>query len=180
MKGIIFTEFLDMVEDYYGLAVVDEIIQKSNGVSNGVYTSVGTYEFNEMLSLLVALGEVVSKDIQELLYVFGLYLFNSLRIAHPEVIRSYKKPMPLIAAIEDHIHVHVKKLYPDAALPSFLILEKSEFKLVMVYKSARGLYSLAHGLIVSAFEHYKQAVNVQFEILKEDGSEVKFTVVSHA
>ena len=94
MKGIIFTEFLDMVEDYYGLAVVDEIIQKSEGVSDGVYTSVGTYEFNEILSLLVALGEVVSKDIQELLYVFGLYLFNSLRIAHPEIIRSYKKPMP--------------------------------------------------------------------------------------
>ena len=180
MKGIIFTEFLDMVEHHYGLSVVDEIIQKSEGVSNGVYTSVGTYEFNEMVALLVALGEVVSKDIQELLYVFGLYLFSSLGAAHPEVIRSYKTPMPLIAAIEDHIHVHVKKLYPDAALPSFLILEKSANKLVLVYKSSRGLYSLAHGLIVSAFDHYNKQVRVQLQLLKEDGTEVKFTVVQDA
>jgi len=180
MKGIIFTEFLDMVEHHYGLAVVDEIITKSEGVSNGIYTSVGTYDFNEMVALLVALGEVVSKDIQELLYVFGLYLFSSLGAAHPEIIRNYQAPMPLIAAIEDHIHVHVKKLYPDAELPSFLILEKSEHRLVLVYKSTRGLYSLAHGLIVSAFDHYKRGVQVAFELLKEDGTEVKFTVIQNA
>lgn len=177
MKGIIFTEFLDMVETKFGLAVVDEIITKSEGVSNGVYTSVGTYDFNEMVSLLVTLGEVVSKDIQELLYVFGLFLFSSLGKAHPEVIRNYSKPMHLIAAIEDHIHVHVKKLYPDAKLPSFLILEKSKFKLVMIYKSSRGLYSLAHGLIVSAFEFYNKEVQVTFELLQIDGTEVKFTVI---
>lgn len=73
MKGIIFTEFLDMVEAQFGLAVVDEIITNSKTLHQGIYTSVGTYDFNEMVSLLVALGELVSKDIQELLYAFGLY-----------------------------------------------------------------------------------------------------------
>ena len=55
MKGIIFTEFLDMVEAQFGLAVVDEIITNSHTVNNGVYTSVGTYDFNEMVALLVVL-----------------------------------------------------------------------------------------------------------------------------
>jgi len=104
MKGIIFTEFLDMVEAQFGLAVVDEIITNSNTVNNGVYTSVGTYDFNEMVALLVALGDVVSKDIQDLLYTFGLYLFQSLDKAHPEIIRNYKSPMPLIAAINDQFY----------------------------------------------------------------------------
>jgi hypothetical protein len=179
MKGIIFTEFLDMVETQFGLAVVDEIITNSHTVNNGVYTSVGTYDFNEMVALLVALGEVVSKDIQDLLYTFGLYLFQSLDEAHPEIIRNYKSPMPLIAAIEDHIHVHVKKLYPDADLPSFLILEKFKSKLVLVYSSKRGLYSLAHGLIVSAFKHYGQQVKVSYDLLETDGTKVKFIVEAH-
>jgi hypothetical protein len=87
--------------------------------------------------------------------------------------------MPLIAAIEDHIHVHVKKLYPDADLPSFLILEKSKSKLILVYSSKRGLYSLAHGLIVSAFKHYGQQVSVSYDLLETDGTKVKFTVEAH-
>ena len=56
MKGIIFTEFLDMVEAQFGLAVVDEIITNSKTLHQGIYTSVGTYDFNEMISLLVALS----------------------------------------------------------------------------------------------------------------------------
>ena len=179
MKGIIFTEFLDMVEAQFGLAVVDEIITNSKTLHQGIYTSVGTYDFNEMVSLLVALGELVSKDIQELLYAFGLYLFKSLDEAHPEIVRNYKSPMPLIAAIEDHIHVHVKKLYADTDLPSFLVLEKSKHKLIMVYSSARGLYSLAHGLMVSAFRHYEQEVQVSYDLLESDGTKVKFTLQSH-
>ena len=52
MKGLVFTEFLEMVESKFGLEVVDNIIEHSELPSGGVYTSVGTYDFNEMLSLI--------------------------------------------------------------------------------------------------------------------------------
>ena len=42
MKGIIFTEFLDLVEEKFGLEMVDKIIEQSNLDSGGIYTSVGT------------------------------------------------------------------------------------------------------------------------------------------
>ncbi len=45
MKGIVFTGFLELVEDKYGLEMVDEIITNSNLESKGIYTSVGTYSF---------------------------------------------------------------------------------------------------------------------------------------
>ena len=44
MKGVIFTEFLELVEKKFGLAMVDKIIGQSNLASEGIYTSVGTYE----------------------------------------------------------------------------------------------------------------------------------------
>ena len=92
MKGIVFTEFLEMVESKFGLEIVDEIIENSELPSEGVYTSVGTYEFNEMVSLITQLSSKVNISVDDLLYTFGIYLFDSLGKAHPEVIQSYNYP----------------------------------------------------------------------------------------
>ena len=44
MKGMVFTELLDMVEDKFGIDMVDSIIEDADlPVSKGVYTAVGTY-----------------------------------------------------------------------------------------------------------------------------------------
>ncbi|NNG08651.1 MAG: heme NO-binding domain-containing protein [Arenibacter sp.] len=179
MKGIVFTEFLEMVESKFGLEVVDEIIEKSSLESEGIYTSVGTYEFNEMVNLITNLSNTVKIDATTLLHTFGYYLFSSLGKAHPEVIKSYSNPLGLLYSIEDHIHVHVKKLYPDAELPTFKILEKTEYSISMIYASSRGLYSLAHGLIEKCFEHFNSSAIVSYELLNEDGTEVKFDIVQN-
>jgi hypothetical protein len=73
----------------------------------------------------------------------------------------------------------VQKLYPDAELPTFKILEKTDTSLTMVYCSTRGLYRLAHGLIEKAFEHFNKTATVSYELLKEDGTEVQFHIVQN-
>ncbi len=179
MKGIIFTEFLEMVESKFGLETVDTIIEGADLPSQGIYTSVGTYDFNEMVSLITALSKDTDIPLGDLIYTFGHYLFAGLGAAHPEVIQSYNSPLALLYSIEDHIHVHVQKLYPDAELPTFKILEKTEDTLSMVYSSTRGLYRLAHGLIEKSFEHFNESATVAYELLKEDGTEVKFHITQH-
>lgn len=179
MKGIIFTDFLEMVESIYGLEVVDNIIENSDLPSEGIYTSVGTYDFNEMLKLVTNLSAEVKTPANDLVHAFGLYLFDGLAKTHPEVIANYHSPINMLYAIEDHIHVHVKKLYPDAQLPSFKILEKTNESITMIYSSSRGLYKLAQGLIEKAFEHFNGKCTVQYELLKEDGTEVKFDIIQH-
>ncbi len=176
MKGIVFTEFLDMVEASYGLEVVDSIIENCELPSGGAYTSVGTYNFNEMISLLSQLSNVTGASQQDLLYSFGHYLFGGLVQAHPDVVTNYKSPIGLLNCIEDHIHVHVRKLYPDAELPEFKIISKTENTMEMIYSSSRGLYALAHGLIVKTFEHFHKAVNVDYKLLNENGTEVRFNI----
>jgi len=177
MKGFVFTEFLEMVEASFGLEVVDSIIENSDLPSEGIYTSVGTYDFNEMVSLITNLSDVVKVEAGTLIYTFGRFLFTSLSKAHPEVIKSYTNPLGLLYSIEDHIHVHVQKLYPDAELPTFKILEKTDTSISMIYASSRGLYRLAEGLIEKCFEHYNGSANVSFELLNDTGTEVKFDVV---
>ncbi len=166
-----------MVETQFGLETVDTIINASDLSSGGAYTAVGTYEFEEMLQLVTHLSGVSQIPVNDLLYTFGLYLFDGLSKAHPDVIRSYQSPLSLLYSIEDHIHIQVKKLYPGAELPTFKILERTDRSLTMIYSSSRGLYALAHGLIKKAFEHFQKQVNVAMQLLNEQGTEVKFTIV---
>ena len=179
MKGIVFTEFLEMVETAYGLETVDLIIESSDLKSKGIYTSIGTYDFNEMLSLITNLSEEVSIPVDDLLYQFGKYFFYSLTDAHPKIFKQYNSPIKFLASIENHIHVHVAKIYPEAELPTFEVVNDSIKNITMIYKSERALYRFAHGLMEKTLEYYKIDGTVTYEKLNEKGTEVKFTILKN-
>jgi hypothetical protein len=174
VKGIIFREFLELVEEKFGLETVDEIIEKSNLESEGAYTATGTYNFSEMVQLLTHLSEITSISIDDLLTTYGEHLFGIFKTKYPEMINSYKDPIELLSSIENHIHVEVIKLYPDAELPQFTTIDKTDDSLVMVYKSNRALHKLGLGLMNETFKHFQTKVNIFTEVLKPDGTEVKF------
>ena len=44
MKGVIFTEFLEMVESHFSPEMADRIITAARLPSGGAYTAVGTYD----------------------------------------------------------------------------------------------------------------------------------------
>lgn len=176
MKGIIFTEFLELVEEKFGLAMVDKIINQSNLESNGVYTAVGTYEFSEMLQLISHLSQNTDISVDDLLMVYSEHLFKALIKAHPDLVQHYKDPMNLLASIENHIHVEVQKIYPEAQLPTFDLEERTDTKMVMVYKSDKALYMLGKGLMLETFKLFKVPVDIELEKLNEAGTEVRFII----
>lgn len=176
MKGIIFTEFLELVEEKFGLEMVDKIINQSDLKSEGIYTSVGTYEFSEMLQLISHLSKNTDISVDDLLLVYAEHLFAALVKTHPNLVSHYQSPMDLIASIENHIHVEVKKIYPDAQLPTFTLEERTETKMVMVYKSDRALYMLGKGLMLETFKLFKVPVQIDYEKLNEAGTEVRFVI----
>ncbi len=176
MKGIVFTEFLEMVETAYGLDTVDLIIERSDLESRGIYTSVGTYNFHEMLNLITNLSEEVSVPVDDLLYQFGKYFFYSLTEAHPNIFMQYNSPIKFLSSVESHIHVHVRKIYPGAELPTFEVIDENSEGITLIYKSERGLYRFAQGLMEKTLQHYKINGVITYEKLNEEGTEVKFIV----
>jgi len=176
MKGIVFTEFLDLVEDKFGLETVDEIIEKSDLKSEGVYTSIGTYEFSEMLQLLQHLSTSTQISVDDLLLVYGEHLFGVLKSSYPGLIESYEDPIEMLSSIENHIHVEVRKIYPDAELPSFEVIEKTNNSLTMIYRSSRAMHHFGLGLMNKTFEHFNSKATIVLEKIKEDGTEVKFII----
>ena len=49
MKGIVFSEFIELVEDKFGFEMADDIIEKSNLPSGGAYTLEGRCDHYELL-----------------------------------------------------------------------------------------------------------------------------------
>ncbi len=177
MKGIVFTEFLELVESKFGLETVDEIIEKSDLPSQGAYTSIGTYAFSEMLSLITNLSEKTKISVNDLLHAYGLHFFSVIERDYPAILKSYNDPMELLSSVESHIHVEVRKIYPDAELPRFEIADKTENSLTLIYYSSRSMYAFAHGLMEKTFDYYGASSSITYTTLKDDGSEVKFVIL---
>lgn len=169
MKGVIFTEFLTMVEQAHGLDMVDTIIEKSDLPSGGAYTAVGTYPHTEIVSLVVNLSEETSTEISDLLKAFGQYLFHSLAKAYPMFVQKSSDPLDFLEQVETYIHVEVRKLYPDAELPTFECSRpNSPDQLHMVYHSIRHMEDVCEGLIKGSLEHFGAQATVERKTLDDD------------
>ncbi len=174
MKGIVFTELCDMIEKEFGPKTLNKVIDSANLESGGVYSSVGTYKDTELVSLVTQLSSETKIAPQDLIHAYGKYFFNVLK-SNYEMFFDKPDCFEFLKSIDNHIHVEVKKLYPDAELPRFSYEEDGN-TLKMKYTSPRHLSSFALGLMEKTIEHYGEDIEVLKENLKEDGSEVLFTL----
>ncbi|MFN3193144.1 MAG: heme NO-binding domain-containing protein [Aureliella sp.] len=167
---MVFTEFLEFVEDQFGLEVVDKLAEVS--ANGGAYTSVGTYDHGELVKMLVVLSETSGMEIKKLLNVFGHHLFGFLVRSYPMVLQDASNAFELLSHIDDQIHVEVRKLYPDSELPEFQHKMVSEDHMQLTYRSERGLADLAEGLLLGCFEHYGESVSLEKKDLSDGTSKV--------
>lgn len=180
MKGVVFTELLEMVEERYSLDVVDRILERAQLASGGVYTAVGTYPHDEMVRLLRELSAETGAQPPELLRVFGRHLFRRFVTGFPYFLRPSDTALAFLERVEGVIHVEVKKLYPEAELPK-LDTERSGDRLTMIYRSPRRLSALAEGLIYGCAEHFGELITVETEDLSNGkGDVVRFTITKRA
>lgn len=177
MKGIVFTEFFEMVEEKFGYEMVDDLISTTDLSSEGIYTSVGVYEHTEMVNLVVNLGEKTKIPVEQLLKIFGGYLFKTFTKSYGHFMTNAPDTFTFLASIHKYIHVEVQKLYPDAELPHFSIERTDENTLTMIYTSERKMADLAFGLIEGCAEHYKESVEISQVPMNEDGSITKFVII---
>ena len=176
MKGIVFTEFLEMVEQKFGYETVDHILTGNELESGGAYTAVGTYNYAEMVQLIVGLSEKTGLGIPVLLHEYGKYFFDVLYGSYPQFFDSMDEPFNFLESIEHHIHVEVRKLYPDAELPTFETDRVEENTLKMIYHSERKMSDFAEGLIIRTLDHYKTECKIDKKNIEEDGSIVQFLI----
>ena len=181
MKGIVFTEFIEFAEHELGPALIEETIAAQDLPSGGAYTSVGTYDHREMVQLLAALSKAAGTEMSDLLYGFGRYLFSRFVVAYPAFFEGVGSSLDFLERVDSHIHVEVKKLYPDAELPRFECQRPDRDNLILVYSSSRALPDLAEGLIAACGEHFGETLAIMREDLSAgSGRKVRFVISAHA
>ena len=177
MKGIVFTEFIEMVESRWSPAMADQIIQAARLPSGGCYTAVGTYDHGEMWSLLAELSKAIGSTVPELMRAFGEHLLARFVTTFPALFAAPRSSFELLEGIDRIIHREVTKLYPDAELPRFTVLERTPQRMVLLYESSRHFADLAEGLIRGCAQHYGEQLDIVRENLpSEAGSRVRFVL----
>ncbi|MBD0383615.1 heme NO-binding domain-containing protein [Paenibacillus sedimenti] len=175
MKGIVFSNFLEMVESKFSVEIVDRIIVASEVPSGGSYTTLGTYDHNELIRLVVQLGEQTGVPVADLVRTFGEYLFGQLIEIAPQFVDMNPSVFDFLQKVDSYIHVEVRKLYSEAELPRFDYSTPSPGTLEMTYRSSRPFADLAEGLIQGCIRHYGESIDVKREDLSESsGTAARF------
>jgi len=65
MKGIVFSEFLNMVDERFSIEMSERLIDGVNLPSRGAYTTVGTYDAQEIVDLVAKLSEITKISVSQ-------------------------------------------------------------------------------------------------------------------
>ncbi|SMX46073.1 heme NO-binding domain-containing protein [Maliponia aquimaris] len=163
MKGIVFTELLEMAETAVGEEAVDAILDRLDLGSGGVYTAVGHYPCSELLQIVSALGEATGVPDADLQRRFGVWMHRRFVDSYPEFFRDKATALDMLDAIETEVHVEVRKLYPDAELPVFRTRRHGADRLEMIYRSERPLAAFCHGMVEACVGHFGQPARITVE-----------------
>ena len=165
MKGIIFTEFVGMVEAVFSADTMDRVFDRVTLPSGGAYTAVGTYDHTEIVQLALALSEETGMPVTDLVKAYGEHLFARFTVLYPDYFDAQTDTFQFLHHVENYIHTEVKKLYPDAELPHFEFHTSNDREMVFDYLSGRHLGDVAEGLLRGCIAHFGEHIEMHSEDL---------------
>ncbi len=178
MKGIVFSEFIEFVEERFSPELADRMIEHSG--AGGAYTSVGTYDHRELVGMLMQLTKDSEVPLPQLLHTFGEHMATRFAALFPQFFAAQPDFFGFLASVDNYIHVEVRKLYPDAELPSFHVVERHADEISLRYASTRHLADLAAGLIAGSALHYRTPIHVLREEAADGATLFRISRAGHA
>ena len=110
MKGIVFSELMQMVEEKFSFDIADQMIENCNLASGGSYTRVGNYDHVEVLQLVTELSKITGTPVADLVFAFGNHLAGRFSRLYPQFFSDAPSTFDFLESVDRHIHVAVLKL----------------------------------------------------------------------
>ncbi len=170
MQGTIFTSFSDMVIEKMGMECWNGLLEQTKPTSNGIYTAGAQYNDNELLEMVKLLSEQSAIAVNDLLNAFGEYMFEALYQNSPTDLSSLNNLKDFLLAIDSVIHSEVKRVHPNAYLPSFKYHNSKNGDLILQYFSKRKLCYVAIGLIRGAAAKFSEKITISHPVCMHDGA----------
>ncbi len=175
MKGIILSEFVEFLEETVGPDHAQAIIDNSGVSSGGAYSRVGRYDYQELIQLLTQAVTDTEHDAAFLLQSFSDHLFSVFKRDYQVFFEGVSSAAEMLSQIDNHIHVEVKKLYPDAELPKFEYRSDGQ-QFTLDYKSPRPLAAVAHALVNACIKYFGNRETLVSYNIADDQCAAKFVI----
>lgn len=169
MKGIVFTEFLEMTESKFGFVVADKIIVGADLQSNGVYTTVKSYNEDELFILIDKLSLEVKIPKSELMIYLGEKLYTSFLRDYSPRLLSLESSLSFPERLENYILLEVMRIYPKAKSTKIEINQLSSDSLVITYYVSNRIAELIEGIILGYISICKEEIGVNKRCVKVSG-----------
>ena len=171
MRGSVFVEFVDYLEDRFGLEQVDAIVADLGATlsTEGAYTAVGDYPHTEMLAIAQSVCERTDTPLPTLVREFAGFLLDAFARMHPEYFESTDDVFEFLESVGSLIHQDVRKLYPDSNPPMVRLERLDRQSARLTYESHRPLAPLAHALAEATGEKFGQPLAIDVRDAPEDG-----------
>lgn len=167
MKGIVFNLLEEVVTHAHGEHVWDSLLDAAE--LGGSYTSLGSYQDEQMEKLVNAAANALSVPPREVLRWFGQQAMPRLAQRYPRFFDGHHSTRPFVVSVNSIIHPEVRKLYPGADVPFFGFSDAPDGALLMEYRSPRKLCALAQGFVEGAATHFHETVAVEHLACMHDG-----------
>lgn len=170
MKGIIFILLEDKITDDHGQDAWDEILEDAD--ADGAYTTLGNYPYQEFLALLDAAEPYTGETGRDAQRWFGRHALHHFTEEHAHLFDPHDSTVSFARTLNDVIHPEVRKLYPEAPVPTFDIDEDpGQGDLLLGYQSPRGLCSFAEGLLDGTADRYNETVHIEQPTCVHEGAD---------
>lgn len=180
MKGILFTEFLEMVDQKFSPELTERIIDQVDVPSGCAYTTIGTYDHTELVQLVVQLSKETDTPVTDLVRAYGFHLFERFVRTYPRFFSGIKDAFTFLEGVESIVHAEVRKLYSDSRPPMITATRQGDDKLEVIYESQRCLADAAHGLILGCVDYFGEKMSVERQDIDDSGSSVRFLLTKAA
>ncbi|REC95612.1 heme NO-binding domain-containing protein [Kushneria indalinina] len=169
MKGIIFNMFNDIVVSRFNEQTWEALLE--NARVSGAYSSLGNYDDQDMFALVGAASHHLGMTPQQCLHWMGREMLPRLGSFYPGMLERFNTTFSTLKALNNVIHPEVVRYHPDAVVPVFHYHEVSTNSMVMEYRSARGICSLAHGLMQGCSDYFNESVEIDHIQCRHRGDE---------
>lgn len=175
MKGIILSEFVEFIEQELGEDIAQKIIDDSDLKSDGAYSRVGLYDYQELIQLLTQTVAETQTEATVLLDHFSHHLFSVFKRDYSLFFEGVATAAEMLKQIDEHIHVEVKKLYPEAELPSFSYTQEGAI-LTLSYQSPRPLALVAQALVGACLKYFGDNETLLTSDIADDHKSAHFSI----
>ncbi len=154
MIGVVFVQFVRMMETRYGLETTEKVFDVADLESGGAYTSYGDYSVKEFFTLAHTLAAIVKKDPNDIFFEYGESIQMHVMTEMPTYFDEND------SALEFFKKLGKENIGKSGALPPDLELPRPEVHIVdddnieVIYYPREVYPPVACGVVHAIMRHY--------------------------